>query len=64
MGNCCDSNHGTLDYSAQKRTHKEATMKASSMHSCEDRKPTTLDKVMMVSDAIDQVQDVKDDIMV
>ena len=37
-------------------------MQAISMHSNEDSKPTTLDKVMMVSDAIDQVQDVKDDI--
>ena len=62
MGNCCDSNNNTLDYSAQKRTHKEATMQAISMHSNEDSKPTTLDKVMMVSDAIDQVQGNKDDI--
>ena len=58
MGNCCDSNHAVPEYSAQKRTHAQA-LKHTSMHSSDDKKPITLDKVMMEKEVqnIDQVQD-------
>ena len=44
MGNCCDARHAAPDYTAQKRTHAQATMSFTNIH--KDNKPTILDAVM------------------